>query len=524
MDKIPSIPSESMATESTESRTARIGEASPAEQADAEMLLRYMEAETERAIANLPPADKATVRAAMGQARDAVAKAGPQALQVARAHVADVEKLAIACQLRAGSESVLRAAVFLDQADTILSEHERRQLRGDIAAMMADDEIFGALSKDVQAELTESAAKFVETTPELAKQAQFQQANPEATRDARGQMRKAGEDFRALRDSPEMAPFHDRLEAVEKMRMKRMTQPMVDLMVAREAGTITNEQFVAGMETEAKHMTEERAKMLGWKRKQMAREHPEMAKAFDGYMKENGLTQETYRPLSRDEMTQVQAAYQHRKDVGGDFSKLSKEDQILIARAEMDSSVRAGNEIRNVTDAIVKGRSNGLQQELTGKTPQERVDYMMDKGMIDWRVKDEALAMFKAYDGKDDELFKSNQRDLGKAIRALDTDVRSAEESVNRIVESTKFSNEIKDLVDSLTEKGWAKYVSTDGSRTFDKDGDSKVEMNEIKEMLRKNGVTRLDQIDKDKDGNLSRDELVQALTPIVQKEGAKIR
>jgi|GEM_PF-6645312 len=517
-----------MADDKTEATVARIGEASPAAQAYADAILNNVQANLEEAIRQLPFTEQAAAREmltqAMSSARADVAKAGPNALNVALKAHAEVTRVVGASIVSAEARAAFGAALYLDKVDTVLNEQERLTLRRDIAAMMAEDEIFGALSKDVQAELTESAAKFVETTPELAKQAQFQQANAEATNDARGQMRKAGEDFRALKDSPEMAPFHDRLEAVEKMRMKRMTQPMVDLMAAREVGTITNEQFVAGMESETKHMTEERAKMLGWKRKQMAREHPEMATAFDTYMKDHGLTPETYRPLSRDEMPQVKAAYQHRKDLGGDFSKLSKEDQILIARAEMDSNVRAGNEIRNVTDAIVKGRSNRLQQELTGKTPQERVDYMMDKGMIDWRVKDEALAMFKAYHGKDDELFKSNQRDLGRAIRALDTDARSAEESVNRIVESTKFSNEIKDLVDSLTEKGWAKYVSADGSRTFDKDGDSKVEMNEIKEVLRKNGVTRLDKIDKDKDGELSRDELVQALTPIVQKEGAKIR
>lgn len=536
MPKILPIRLESMEAPNQNSfRIARPGEASPQDQVDAQATLNAMERQLEQEIAILPIERQGPIRQLlqreMSLGRHAVLTGGVDVKLIAQNSANACRREVEAAVFQAQAGTALRAAVFLDEADTILTEQERRALRNDIASILADqDEIFSQLSAADQRELVESTARYIESDPELAGNARFMQQNPDMVRTARAEIEGERKHFREIRDREDMAPYRDRLGEISGKLGGFMPRGMSALMDKLEAGEISAEEFVTRSEAIVQREMPRIARFRERNLEGLRRENPAVADAFQSYLTDNNLTMETYSGYPKLDPVAVKAAYARRSAAGGDFAQLSREDQQLIARYQFETRQRATNDIRNVIQVITCDRSHELQAELKDLNPQERAAYLIDRGLIPASARDEAEAVFKA--NTDEELFsrqggRGRREVYGKTMAALG---EYGEASVDRAIEREsrpqrdKFDNEIKDLTDAMTAKGWARYRSADGSRTFDLDGDGRLELEEIKAVLKANGVTTLEQMDSNKDGELTRDELVRAMTPIVEKEGAKIR
>lgn len=502
---------------------ARPGEASPAEQLHAAQLLSDVERDLDRQIAALPAeyqsAARMQLQGEMSRARGELAGGGPQSMLIAQRLAERVASAVEGTVLRAHGDAAVHAMLTLDRSFE-LSTAQRMQIRMDIMRGLMDDPIFRELSEANRARLVESAAAFVESVPEVAGQAAFQQ-EPENRRDVERMRERGRGDRRAMEavlERPEMAPFRERMLAAQGQLMGMQPRGLSRLRQQYENGEITAEEFTTRTEALASREGRRMERFKVRNLEGLHRESPDVAAAFDRYLEEQGISVGQYSshpPLDRQA---VLAAYRRLDTAGGDFSRLSDAEQQLIARHRFETRMEAANDIREISQALTEERSAGLQQEMQGMTPEQRADLMVERGLINHWLRDEAVAFFA---NNEDEVIFSRNRDAHrgavytKTLGALGDDY--ALQKLQRSVARGQLNDSLREVVDSIAEQGWGQNVSMD-FMVMDTNSDGWLELKEFQSMLKKHDV-RLSSLDTDSNGTIDRAELVAGFTPLVQRD-----
>ncbi len=145
-----------------------------------------------------------------------------------------------------------------------------------------------------------------------------------------------------------------------------------------------------------------------------------------------------------------------------------------------------------------------------------------DAEMKDAAVKRAEIGVERTLDGVigEDNARKSSTA-VGLTLRGNLTQLAKAAE--RNVLGTSFFEQEVRDQVDTLNAKGWAGF-RTGNQGTFDRNNDGKLDFKEIVETLKKHGIDSLEDVDTNKDGQISGKELTNVMTQVVRDEGAKLR